>query len=277
MTGNTNEKNGKSFSFWGCSELPESLGVSAANERDLLERLETVDPDSIYYHTVRSLLRRQVLRMSQPNDFAAWVAEEVRDPALAERLALQSPFDFDEIEAFREHLLATLDDHLMRLPFAPRTITGRPFHFLVGHLHELPLDLTVGDLVGFRRAVEEVDESSIYYHAVESMGRLGNPRSDFAAWVDEALGRGRARPRDRRARPFVLSLDGLRRSCWSWSTRELARPGSSERDAPGLADYEDVAPAGTPAADPAPGARTSRDAAFCTSTRRARAAASPRS
>ena len=199
-----------SFSFWGCSELPESLGLRATNERDLLERLETVDPDSIYYHTVRSLLRRQVLRSSQPNDFAAWVAEEVRDPALAERLALQSPFDFENIEAFREHLLATLDDHLMRLPFAPRTITGRPFHFLVGHLHELPLELTVADLTGFGRAIGEVDESSIYYHAVESMGRLGKPRSDFAEWMDQGLGRGRLAREIDQLDPFALSLDGLR-------------------------------------------------------------------
>jgi len=213
-----------SFSFWGCSELPESLGLRAANERDLLERLETVDPDSIYYHTVRSLLRRQVLRASQPNDFAAWVAEEVRDPALAERLALQSPFDFEGIEAFREHLLATLDDHLMRLPFAPRTITGRPFHFLVGHLHELPLELSVGDLIGFRRAVSEVDESSIYYHAVESMGRLGNPRSDFAEWVDQGLGlAGLAREIDQ-LDPFALSLDGLRRRLLELLDAALARP-----------------------------------------------------
>ena len=82
MSANAREKNGPpyTFSFWGCSELPESLGLRAANERDLLERLETVAADSIYYHTVRSLLRRQVLRTPQPNDFAAWVGDEVRDP-----------------------------------------------------------------------------------------------------------------------------------------------------------------------------------------------------
>lgn len=219
-------KNGPrhSFSFWGCSELPESLGIRAATERDLLERLETVDADSIYYHTVRSLLRRQVLRTTQPNDFAAWVADEVRDPALAERLALQSPFDFDDVEAFREHLLETLDDHLMRLPFAPRTITGRPFHFLLGHLQELPLELTVGDLVGFRRAVAEVDESSIYYHAVESMGRLGNPRSDFAEWVDQGLGRDALAREIDQLDPFALSLDGLRRRVLELVDAALAEP-----------------------------------------------------
>jgi len=210
------------FSFWSCSELPESLGQRAATERDLLERLETVDSESIYYHTVRSLLRRQVLRASQPNDFAAWVAEEVRDPALAERLALQSPFDFDDLEAFREHLLETLDDHLLRLPFAPRTITGRPFHFLRGHLHEVPLELTVGDLTGFRRAVAEVDESSIYYHAVESMGRLGNPRSDFAEWVDQCLGRSELARRIDQLDPFALSLDGLRRQLQELVDESLA-------------------------------------------------------
>jgi len=198
------------FSFWSCSELPESLGVRAESERELLERLESIDADSIYYHSVRSLLRRQVVRSPHPNDFAAWAAEEVRDPALAERLALQSPFDFDGLEAFREHLLQTLDDHLMRVPFAPRVITGRPFHFLLGHLTEVPLEMTVTDLGGFRRGVAEVDESSIYYHAVESMGRLGNPRSDFAEWVDQGLGQETLARAIDQLDPFALSLDGLR-------------------------------------------------------------------
>jgi hypothetical protein len=165
-----------------------------------------------------------VLRSSQPNDFAAWVAEEVRDPALAERLALESPFDFADLEAFREHLLATLDDHLMRLPFAPRTITGRPFHFLLGHLQELPLEISVADLKGFRRAVDEVDESSIYYHAVESMGRLGNPRSDFAEWVDQGLGLGELARAVDQLDPFALSLEGLRRSVLELVDAALQRP-----------------------------------------------------
>jgi len=198
------------FRFWGCSEIRESLGIRADGERQLVERLETVSADSIYYHTVRSLLRRQVVPTPYPDDFASWVATEIRDPVLAERLALPSPFDFTDIEAFREHLLGILDDHLSRLPFAPRAFLGHPFHFLRGHLTEVPLDLEAVDLAGFRQILAQVDDSSIYYHAVEAIGRLGNPRSDFAAWIEEALGLRHLATRVAEIDPFVVSLGGVR-------------------------------------------------------------------
>lgn len=198
------------FHFWGCSEIRESLGVRAESERQLLERLETVPAESIYYHTVRCLLRRQVLPMAYPDDFANWVGLEVRDPVLAERLALSSPFDFPDLEAFRGHLLDTLDDHLSRLPYAPRVILGAPFYFLRGHLAAVPLELTAHDLPSFRRALAEVDDSTIYFHAVEAIGRLGRPRGDFAAWVEGALGLPALAARMDEVDPFVGNLGSVR-------------------------------------------------------------------
>lgn len=198
------------FHFWGCSEIRESLGIRADSERHLLERLETAPEESIYFHTVRTLQRRQVVPTPYPNDFASWVATEVRDIPLAERLALASPFEFDDEEAFREHLLTILDDHLSRMPFDPRSFFGRPFHFLRGHLVEVPLGVEATDLAGLRRGLAEVDEGAIYYHAIEAIGRLDKPRNDFAAWVDEVLGMPALADRLAAPDPFVLTLKGVR-------------------------------------------------------------------
>src|SRR5215510_8517806 len=178
----------KPFQFWGCTEIRESLGVRAESERQLLERLETVPAESVYYHTVRCLLRQQVVNGPYPDDFSTWVAVEIRDPALAEQLALPSPFDFETTDDFRDHLLGILDDHLSRLPFAPRAFPGTPFYFLKGHLAAVPLDIEAHDLPSLRRRLSEVDDGSIFYHAVEAIGRLARPRSDFAAWTRDALG-----------------------------------------------------------------------------------------
>ncbi|MBI3932083.1 MAG: hypothetical protein HY317_01585 [Acidobacteria bacterium] len=198
------------FEFWGCSEIRESLGITAESERHLMERLETVPPESIYYHTVRALLRRQVVPTPYPDDFASWVATEVRDPVLAERLALSSPFDFADTEAFREHLLGILDDHLSRLPFTPAVVQGSPFYFLRGHLAAVPLGVEAVDLAGLGRSLSEVDDSSIYYHAVEAIGRLGRVRSDFATWVDDGLALPGLAVRMDEIDPFVASLGGVR-------------------------------------------------------------------
>jgi hypothetical protein len=199
------------FEFWGCTEIRESLNIRAHDERDLLECLETVPSDSIYFHSVRSLLRRRVVRVPYSNDFAEWVATEMRDPILAERLAFLSPFDFPDVEAFRQELVTNLDDHLTRLLFTPRAIFEKPFQFRRGHLVAVPLGVLAEDLHGFRSGLAEIDESSVYYHAVESVGR-GGPGGDFTAWLGETLGLDRLAQRVRQVDPFVATLELLRRN-----------------------------------------------------------------
>lgn len=198
------------FQFRGCSLLRESLGLHAEGERQLLERLETVPADSIYHHTVACLLRRSVHATPFPDDFASWVASEVRDLALAERLALDSPFDFPDIEAFRERLIEVLDDHLSALSFSPRPLIGQPFYFLRGHLEAVPLGLEAHDLASFRLALAQADDSAVYYHVVEAIGRLGNPRGDFAAWLEDSLGLVELARGIQEIDPFVLSLGDVR-------------------------------------------------------------------
>ena len=212
----------RSFHFWGCSEIRESLGLRADSVRHLIERIENVPAESIYYHTVRCLLRHRVVPTPYPDDFSTWVASEVRDVALAERLALESPFDFPDLEAFRQHLLETLDDHLLRQPFAPAGVVGKPFYFLTGHLVAVPLEIKVRDLRGFRKALAHVDESALYYHAVEAIGRLGKPRGDFAAWIEGALSLPSLARRIAEIDAFVMSLTGMRERLLEIVDGELA-------------------------------------------------------
>lgn len=219
---NVHARAGTPFRFWGCSEIEESLGIRVDSERQLLERMEMVPSESIYHHTVRSLLLHGVVSTPYPDDFASWIATEVRDLPLAERLAFQSPFDFPDIDSFREHLLETIDDHLSQLPFDPRAIYGRPFHFLRGHLTSVPLEIEVSTLEGFRQALAEVDESSIYYHEVEAIGRLHHPRGDFAAWIDESLALHDIAGRIAEIDPFVLSLSRVRSQILTIIDEEMA-------------------------------------------------------
>ncbi len=221
MTTETIPKNG-SFHFWGCSDIRESLGLRADSERHLLERLESVPQESIYYHTVRCILRRRVFPTPYPDDFSTWVASEMRDVTLAERLAFHSPFDFPDVEAFRNHLLETLDDHLSRLPAAPAAVLGKPFYFLTGHLAAVPLEIVAWDLRSLRKALAQVDDSSLYYHAVEAIGRLGNPRGDFAAWVEDVLRLPSLARHIAEIDPFVTSLAGVRARLLEIVDSELA-------------------------------------------------------
>jgi hypothetical protein len=212
------------FDLFGCSDIRESLGVHADGLHHLLDRLETVPQESIYYHTVRCVLRHRVYPTPYPDDFSTWVAVEAGDVVLAERLSFQSPFEFFDLEAFRQHLLETIDDHLTRLPST--VIRGKPFYFLKSHLISVPLEIAAHDLESFRKAIARVDESALYYHAVEAIGRLGNPRGDFAAWVEDVLGSPSLARRIAEIDPFVMSLSQMRARLLEILDRALARGAS---------------------------------------------------
>ena len=61
---------GQPFRFIGCTEVQEILGQEAEDEKRLVELLEEVPLDSIYFHTHSNFLRHSHLERAYPNDFA---------------------------------------------------------------------------------------------------------------------------------------------------------------------------------------------------------------
>src|SRR5262249_56355497 len=76
------------FHFHGCWELHEMLGRRAYDERELLEHLEEVPLDSIYFHTHGGFLRERTFPGAYPNDFATWGAIQVRDRGVGGKLGI---------------------------------------------------------------------------------------------------------------------------------------------------------------------------------------------
>jgi hypothetical protein len=198
------------FQFTGCSELHEILGKTAEDERRLVELIEEVPLDSIYFHTHSYFLRHSYVDRVYPNDFAQWVAMEVRDLVLGERLAVVDPFAFSNLESLREELLSIIDDHLSRMPIVPRVIYGTPFHFSQSRILKVPTGLQVGTLRAFRHALAEVEVSAIYYHVFEARHRLSSSENDFSAWALQSLGMPDLAHRLRSINPYLGSLERLR-------------------------------------------------------------------
>src|SRR3970040_1972824 len=103
------------FGFSGCVELRELLDLRARDERELMEQLERAPLGAVYYHTHSVFLRHYQITGAYPNDFANWVASQVRDQVLGERLAVVDPFQFQDLERLREELVSTLDDTISPL------------------------------------------------------------------------------------------------------------------------------------------------------------------
>jgi hypothetical protein len=198
------------FVFIGCVELRQALDRYALDERELMDRLEEVPAGSIFYHTHGYFLRHRPLTTAYGNDFARWVAVEVRDQALAERLAVVDPFEFPDLEALREELVSIIHDHLRRLAAVPRAGAGRAFHFQQSHIIPVDLGLRATTLAEFREALAAVDASAIYFHLVEARARLGRPSGDFAEWVRSSLGLPALAERMERIDSYMTSLERVR-------------------------------------------------------------------
>jgi Family of unknown function (DUF5752) len=198
------------FHFVGCAELQQSLGDRANDEKQLLEVIEQVPPDSVYYHTHSYFLRRRYIPTPYTNDFADWAGLEVRDQVLAEKLAVVDPYDFQGLEALRDELISVIDAHLSGMALVPRVIFGEPFYFKQSRIVPVHTGLAVSSLQEFRDALAEVDVSAIYYHLFEGRMRLNRREGDFSVWCREALQWPELADRLGAVNPYLGSLERIR-------------------------------------------------------------------
>jgi hypothetical protein len=211
------------FHFFGCWELREMLGRRAYDERELLEHLEDVPLDSIYFHTHSYVLRERTPPGGYPNDFATWAAIQVRDRVLGEKLGIIDPQDFPDLEGLRAEVVSLIDDHLSEIGSVPRVMFGEPFYFMQSRVLEVPTGMKVRTLGEFRHALAEVDLAVVYLHVVEARGRKGRRRNDFAAWIDEQLGLRELAAAVARLNPFPFGLEEVRRRLIVLCDAELER------------------------------------------------------
>ncbi len=215
------------FVFMACSELQELLGIRAEDERRLVELLEEVPLDSIYFHTHSYFLRQQFIPGGYTNDFAQWVATQVRDLVLGERLAVIDPFEFSSLEGLREELISVIDDHLSRASIVPHIVYGNPFYFNQSRIIEVPTGHCVTSLEEFRQALAEVEISSIYFHMFEARVRLPRQQSDFSIWAAQSLKLPALSERFRTMNPYVGSLERLRSGLLAICDEFLLQPGTA--------------------------------------------------
>lgn len=211
------------FVFTGCVEVRQALQRTAIDERELMDRLEEVPAGSIFYHTHGYFLRHRPITTAYGNDFAAWVAVQVRDQALSERLAVVNPFEFPSLEALREELVTVVHDHLRRLRAVPRVEVGESFHFQQSYIVEVELGPPATTLAEFRDGLATVDASAIYFHMVEARARLGRRSGDFAEWIRDSLGLMELADRIERIDTYMTSLERVRARVLSLVNAELEK------------------------------------------------------
>jgi len=214
---------GHPFLFVGCWELREMLGRSARDEQQLLEIIEEVPLDSIYFHTHSFFLRHKYIAGPYPNDFATWAAIQVRDRVLGEKLGILDPYDFESLESLRAEIVTIIEEHLSQMQIIPRAIYGEPFHFMQSRIIEVPTGLETRTLTEFREILAMVDASVIYYHTFEAIHRLGRRKGDFALWMEEQLDRPELAQKISYLDPYLTSLEAIRKRILKFCTEVLEK------------------------------------------------------
>jgi hypothetical protein len=198
------------FFFVGCWELREMLGRSSRDEQQLLEAIEEIPLDSIYYHTHSFFLRHKYIAGPYPNDFATWAAIQVRDRVLGEKLGVLAPYDFENLESLRGEIVTIIEEHLSQLESIPRVTYGEPFHFMQSRIIEVPTGLAARTLTEFREILASVDDSVVYYHTFEAISRLGRGKGDFALWIEEQIGLPDLAQKISNIDPYMTTLESVR-------------------------------------------------------------------
>jgi hypothetical protein len=205
-------------------ELREVLGKRAIDEQRLLELIEAVPGDSIYYHTHSYYLRHPYAQGLFPNDFATWATLYAQDRLLGERLGILDPFEFEDIEQLRSDIVSIIGEHLNQLGSIPRCLTDEPFEFVRSHILESELGLEVRTLREFREALAQVEVGAIYNHVCEARLRKGRLPGDFACWLaaEEGLSMPELAAQVVKIGRLGLSLEGIREHIVRLCDRALA-------------------------------------------------------
>jgi len=214
------------FRFVSCIELREVLGKRAMDEHRLLELIEEVPADSIYYHTHSYFLRHAYTQQLYSNDFAAWIVLYAQDRVLGERLGVLDPFDFSDIEQLRDAIVRIMADHLNHsTTVVPRCIVSEPFEFLRSHIIEIPLGMEARSLREFYDALADVEVGAVYNHVCEARMRKKPLSADFADWLssEEGLGLQELASKVERVGRLGLSLEGMRNKILRLCDQDLAR------------------------------------------------------
>ena len=212
------------FRFVSCMELREVLGKRATDEHRLLELIEEVPADSIYYHTHSYFLRHAYTQQLYSNDFASWVVLYAQDRVLGERLGVLDPFAFGDIEQLRDEILRIMADHLNHSTASSRCVVSEPFEFIRSHIIEVPLDLETRTLNEFYDALANVEVGAVYNHVCEARMRKRQLSVDFARWLssEEGLGLQELALRVEQVGRLGLNLEGMRNKILRLCVGELA-------------------------------------------------------
>ena len=176
----------RKFKFYDYTLLISPTGRKAGNLKEFLNILEQAEDKVIFHHLYQSHIRYDQKIGEFPSDFANWIAYELEDIALAEKLANFDPYDYKTVNEARRVLIEIIEEHVWDLPTIPWARPGSEFYFSSATTIVLPLDIEAADLSEFRSALCDIPDSSLYFHFYESRKiKKEKKYDDFSQWIED--------------------------------------------------------------------------------------------
>jgi len=198
------------FRFHTVSSLVEITGKKAHHLKEFVKLLKVIDKASVFYHTHRSFREYSFAPGEYSNDFARWVAEDLEEARLAERLASIDVSEFTDLDLLRERIIEIVEEHLIAAVEIRKAAPGREFYFLRGIDLVAPTPYEVNTLKEFTNALNKVGMRSLYYHFFDARLRLGRKTNDFSNWIRDALGEPEIARKINALDPYFMTMDQLK-------------------------------------------------------------------
>ena len=181
-----NKKNTR-FHIRDCALVRLSTGVRVQTLREFRDALERVPAASIYHHFWGRFLQPQFDEPEYNNDFAAWAFHGLHEKALAEKLSVIDPTEYDDIEGVRQELIERLDDYLYESESVIWSKTDEQFYFIKSQLVVLDTGRYMTHPRELMEYLPKMSLGSIFYHFIDARRRTEEKADDFSIWL-EAFG-----------------------------------------------------------------------------------------
>ena len=171
------------FSLKDCALIAIATGRKAVTLSELRDHLREVSADSIYHHFWGGLLGARFEEREFNNDFAAWARHHLREPALAEQLAVIDPVEHRDIEELRQELLDIIETCLDNSESVHWLRASHPFEFIRSQLVIFDTGKRLRQPADLAEVLPEVATGTIFYHFIDARRRLEDGSDDFRFWL----------------------------------------------------------------------------------------------
>ena len=171
------------FVLKDCALITIATGRKAHTLAELRVQIRDVTMDSIYHHFWGGLLGARFEEREFNNDFAVWCRRQLREPALAEQLAVIDPVEHRDLEDLRGELLETMDSRLDESETARWLQAFRPFEFIRSQLVIFDTGTRLARPEALAEVIPELSTGTIFYHFIDARRRLPGGVDDFSYWL----------------------------------------------------------------------------------------------